>query len=101
MFDPVAQKWPKNRATPASILRKGTGYDERYVKCRPTIVVGGGIDPADAGPEIQPDRQVLRSAVADEGQRWIFTIDDFGRQQVRPMDLLNRWIVPLKNGTTI
>ena len=26
----------------------------------------------------------------------IFMIDDFGRQQVRPMDLLNRWIVPLE-----
>ena len=27
----------------------------------------------------------------------IFLIDDFGRQQVRPRDLLNRWIVPLEN----
>jgi Mg-chelatase subunit ChlI len=26
----------------------------------------------------------------------IFLIDDFGRQQCRPMDLLNRWIVPLE-----
>ena len=26
----------------------------------------------------------------------IFMIDDFGRQQVRAMDLLNRWIVPLE-----
>jgi hypothetical protein len=26
----------------------------------------------------------------------IFMIDDFGRQMVRPMDLLNRWIVPLE-----
>jgi len=26
----------------------------------------------------------------------IFVIDDFGRQQMRPMDLLNRWIVPLE-----
>jgi SpoVK/Ycf46/Vps4 family AAA+-type ATPase len=24
-------------------------------------------------------------------------IDDFGRQQIRPRDLLNRWIVPLEN----
>jgi len=24
-------------------------------------------------------------------------IDDFGRQQVRPQDLLNRWIVPLES----
>jgi len=27
----------------------------------------------------------------------MFLIDDFGRQQVRPEDLLNRWIVPLEN----
>ena len=26
----------------------------------------------------------------------IFLIDDFGRQQVRVFDLLNRWIVPLE-----
>ena len=25
-----------------------------------------------------------------------FLIDDFGRQLVRPVDLLNRWIVPLE-----
>ncbi|WP_376792462.1 ATP-binding protein [Thermoflexus sp.] len=28
----------------------------------------------------------------------VFLIDDFGRQQVRPRDLLNRWIVPLEKG---
>ena len=28
----------------------------------------------------------------------MFLIDDFGRQQVSPVDLLNRWIVPLENG---
>jgi SpoVK/Ycf46/Vps4 family AAA+-type ATPase len=27
----------------------------------------------------------------------ILLIDDFGRQQVRPRELLNRWIVPLEN----
>ncbi len=27
----------------------------------------------------------------------MFLIDDFGRQQVRPRDLLNRWIVPLES----
>jgi hypothetical protein len=27
----------------------------------------------------------------------LLLIDDFGRQQVRPRDLLNRWIVPLEN----
>jgi len=26
----------------------------------------------------------------------LFLVDDFGRQQMRPQDLLNRWIVPLE-----
>jgi SpoVK/Ycf46/Vps4 family AAA+-type ATPase len=26
----------------------------------------------------------------------VFLVDDFGRQQVRPRELLNRWIVPLE-----
>jgi SpoVK/Ycf46/Vps4 family AAA+-type ATPase len=27
----------------------------------------------------------------------VFLVDDFGRQRVRPQDLLNRWIVPLES----
>jgi len=27
----------------------------------------------------------------------VFVIDDFGRQQASPVDLLNRWIMPLEN----
>ncbi len=26
----------------------------------------------------------------------VFIIDDFGRQQIRPLDLMNRWILPLE-----
>ena len=28
----------------------------------------------------------------------VFLIDDFGRQQSSPVDLLNRWVMPLENG---
>src|SRR4029078_4181995 len=27
----------------------------------------------------------------------VFVVDDFGRQRIRPQDLLNRWIVPLES----
>ena len=27
----------------------------------------------------------------------MFLVDDFGRQRMRPQDLLNRWIVPLES----
>jgi predicted ATPase with chaperone activity len=29
----------------------------------------------------------------------VFILDDFGRQQVEPRQLLNRWIIPLERGT--
>jgi hypothetical protein len=28
----------------------------------------------------------------------VFVVDDFGRQQVEPQDILNRWIIPLERG---
>ena len=27
----------------------------------------------------------------------LFVVDDLGRQQMRPQELLNRWIIPLEN----
>jgi predicted ATPase with chaperone activity len=54
-------------------------WDRRWVRCeRPAIIVGG-----------EPPLQMK----ANSG---LFLIDDFGRQQVHPRELLNRWIVPLE-----
>jgi predicted ATPase with chaperone activity len=36
-----------------------------------------------------------------KAQDGIFVVDDFGRQQIQPEDLLNRWILPLERGTDL
>ncbi|MFN2144919.1 MAG: AAA family ATPase [Anaerolineales bacterium] len=72
-------------------LRSGTRRDPRWVHIqRPFIVVGGELTMA--GLDL-----VFEAAFQMKANGGIFLIDDFGRQQARPRDLLNRWIVPLEN----
>jgi predicted ATPase with chaperone activity len=80
-----------------SIL-KTAEYDRRWIKIRrPTVIVGGELT-MDA-LEIRHD---LRSNVSEASLQLksncgCLLIDDFGRQRMQPVDLLNRWIVPLEN----
>jgi hypothetical protein len=78
-------------------LLKGASYDQRFVKIkRPTIVVGGELTLPMLDLKYNPIGRFYEAPVHMKANGGIFMIDDFGRQQVRPMDLLNRWIVPLE-----
>ena len=79
-----------------SIL-KGVGCDERYVKIRrPTIVVGGELTLPMLDLKYNSIGKYYEAPLQTKANGGIFVIDDFVRQQMRPMDLLNRWIVPLE-----
>jgi energy-coupling factor transporter ATP-binding protein EcfA2 len=84
----------------ASILRNVSNHDPRFVRIRrPAVIVGGELtleelnlqDSGQPGVHIAPPQMKSNGGV--------FVIDDFGRQQVRPRDLLNRWMIPLDRGT--
>src|SRR5262249_24963483 len=80
-----------------TLLRKGTLYDERYIRIRrPTIVVGGELNLPMLDLKYNPIGKFYEAPLQMKANGGIFMIDDFGRQQVRPMELLNRWIVPLE-----
>ncbi len=80
-----------------TILRRGTVYDQRFIKVkRPTIVVGGELTMPMLDLKFNPVGKFYEAPLQMKANGGIFMIDDFGRQQVRPMDLLNRWIVPLE-----
>jgi len=80
-----------------SLLRQGPSYDRRYVKIkRPTIVVGGELTLAMLDLKFNGVGKFYEAPLQMKANGGIFMIDDFGRQQMRPMDLLNRWIVPLE-----
>ena len=79
------------------VLRSGAEFDRRFVRVkRPTIVVGGELTLAMLDLKYNETGKYYEAPLQMKANGGIFMIDDFGRQQVRAMDLLNRWIVPLE-----
>ncbi|HLU11375.1 MAG TPA: hypothetical protein VK003_17000 [Oceanobacillus sp.] len=82
-------------------VRIGTGVvpDPRWVRIRrPMIMVGGELTLAGLDLVYDDTNKYYEAPFQVKANGGMFLIDDFGRQQVRPRDLLNRWIVPLEKG---
>ena len=79
-------------------LRSNTRRDPRWIKIRrPFIVVGGELTLEGLDLVFDDTTKFYEAPFQVKANGGILLIDDFGRQQVRPRDLLNRWIVPLEN----
>lgn len=71
--------------------------DPRWVRIkRPTVVVGGELKLESLDLSYSPSRRTYEAPYQMKANTGMFLIDDFGRQQMSPADLLNRWIVPLE-----
>ena len=72
--------------------------DRRWVACRrPVVVVGGELTLSMLDLEFNSVSKFYDAPVHLKALGGTFIIDDFGRQFVKPKDLLNRWIVPLES----
>lgn len=73
-------------------------YDHRWVRARrPLVVVGGELTLSDLDLIYSSEVKYYEAPFQVKALNGMLLIDDFGRQQVSPKDLLNRWIVPLEN----
>ena len=100
VYDAVSHSLaPENDVTGGtSALRPNTRRDLRWVKIRrPFIVVGGELTLEGLDLVFDDTTKYYEAPFQVKANGGILLIDDFGRQQVRPRDLLNRWIVPLEN----
>ena len=79
------------------LLNNAPPIDERWVKIqRPEIVVGGELGMRNLDLIFDPISKTYEAPFQMKANTGLFVIDDFGRQSMPPMDLLNRWIVPLE-----
>ncbi|MDB5081538.1 MAG: ATPase [Chloroflexi bacterium] len=86
--EPVLQFEPNN-------LEKR--IDSRWALCkRPVVVVGGELTMNNLDLIYDETFHFYEAPFQLKANGGMFLIDDFGRQQMRPRDLLNRWIVPLE-----
>lgn len=99
MFDleihkPVNQIDSDNRP---QTLRK-ENFDQRWVPCqRPTVITGGELTLDMLDLQYSESAKFYQAPMHVKALGGTFIIDDFGRQIVKPVDLLNRWIVPLES----
>jgi len=101
LYDAVSHKIaPESEALSSntSNLRPSTRRDPRWVKIRrPFIMVGGELTLEGLDLVFDDTHKFYEAPFQVKANGGILLIDDFGRQQVRPRDLLYRWIVPLEN----
>jgi hypothetical protein len=72
-------------------------YDPRWVRCkRPYIISGGELTLEMLDLDFDVHSKYYEAPLQMKAIGGIFVIDDFGRQRVRPHELLNRWIFPLE-----
>lgn len=71
--------------------------DQRWIRIRrPTIVVGGELIMENLEVTVNTAIGVSEAPVQLKSNCGTLVVDDFGRQRIAPVDLLNRWIVPLE-----
>ena len=98
MFDSVNHQLAPEDDTGAQNSRMKGRKDQRWVKIRrPFIMVGGELTLTGLDLVFNDTLKFYEAPFQVKANGGILLIDDFGRQQVRPRDLLNRWIVPLEN----
>jgi predicted ATPase with chaperone activity len=72
-------------------------WDARWVKiARPVVMVGGELTMSSLDLLYNDRGKFYEAPLQMKANGGMFLIDDFGRQMIRPQDLLNRWIVPLE-----
>jgi predicted ATPase with chaperone activity len=87
-FDPVCHVRTHDESTMA---------DPRWVHIRrPMVVVGGELKMENLDLSYDALRKTYEAPFQLKANTGMFLIDDFGRQQMSPAELLNRWIVPLE-----
>jgi MoxR-like ATPase len=70
--------------------------DRRWVLCqRPAVLVGGELTIEMLDLQFNSIAKFYEGPVQMKANNGVLIIDDFGRQRLRPEELLNRWVVPL------
>jgi hypothetical protein len=97
LFDPINHRSLEEEAQP-SLLVSGDTHDRRWVKVRrPVVTVGGELTLDMLDLTFNPISKFYDAPTQLKANGGVFLVDDFGRQRMRPEELLNRWIVPLES----
>jgi hypothetical protein len=99
MFDPISHEPLEDLEVSATTsIIAAEPRDRRWIRIRrPVVIVGGELTLDMLDLTFNPLARFYEAPLQLKANGGIFLVDDFGRQRMRPEDLLNRWIVPLES----
>jgi predicted ATPase with chaperone activity len=93
-YDPA---YHATHAASSGQLIRQDAHDRRWIKVRrPTVIVGGELTMDSLEIRHNTSTRVSEAPLQLKSNCGSLLIDDFGRQRMDPLELLNRWIVPLE-----
>lgn len=94
LYDPATHVHRPDTAKTLSVLDRA---DRRWVRIdRPTIIAGGELTLDMLEIQRNPTSGVCEAPLQLKANCGTLVIDDFGRQRIEPLTLLNRWIFPAR-----
>ena len=98
MYDPISHEALEAEVPDATSIIAAAPRDRRWVRIRrPVVIVGGELTLDMLDLTFNPLAKFYEAPLQLKANGGVFLVDDFGRQRMRPEDLLNRWIVPLES----
>jgi hypothetical protein len=98
VFDPVVHEPVPDEEEIAGSVIKAVPRDRRWIRIRrPVVIVGGELTLEMLDLTFNPISKFHEAPLQLKANGGVLLVDDFGRQRMRPEDLLNRWIVPLES----
>ncbi|AGA29736.1 ATP-binding protein [Singulisphaera acidiphila] len=94
LYDPASHEAMRPRR--GGLLRMDD-QDDRWIEIkRPTLIAGGELTMENLEISYNPATKISEAPLQMKSNNGTFLIDDFGRQRMQPIELLNRWIIPLE-----
>jgi hypothetical protein len=98
MFDPINHERLDADEHDTTSIIAAEPSDRRWVRIRrPVVMVGGELTLDQLDLTFNPLARFYEAPLQLRANGGVFLVDDFGRQRIRPDELLNRWIVPLES----
>ena len=98
MYDPTTHESLEADEPDALSLIAAAPRDRRWIRIRrPVVIVGGELTLDMLDLTFNPLAKFYEAPIQLKANGGVFLVDDFGRQRIRPQELLNRWIVPLES----
>lgn len=95
VFDPIYHQPVQDEAATSALFEPTC--DGRWIKCRRPFITSGGeltLDMLDLS--YNATSKMYDAPYQLKANNGIYLIDDFGRQRCTPVEVLNRWIVPME-----